>query len=234
MRFTMDDAISTSRDVAGATRDSFNYPKLRYLERKRVRCESCQFRDAWAKASFIGGFLGRPGAELLFELAAAVPASQDIVEVGSYLGRSAAFLALGAGPGRMVHAVDHHAHCLNTSKLFQVHMEELDVAERVEAVRMVSAEAASCYKGRPIGLLFVDAEHTEDAVFEDGRMWSAHLAPGGFVAFDDIGMPEVARGVKRLVSDGVLPEITGRVGKIGLCGPSLGWPERVRAIAINA
>lgn len=234
MRFTMDDAISVSRDVAGAARDSLSYPKLRYLERKRVRCESYQFREAWAKASFIGGWLGRPGAELLFELAAAVPAGHDIVEIGSYLGRSAAFLALGAGPGRAVHAVDHHAHVLDTYKLFQIHMEELDLADRVEALSMVSAKAASSYEGRPIGLLFVDAEHTEEAVYEDGRLWSAHLAPGGFVAFDDMGMPGVARGVRRLVSDGVVPEIVGRLGKIGICGPSIGWPERVRVIAGEA
>ncbi len=151
--------------------------------------------------------------------------------MGSYLGRSAAFLALGASPRCTVHTVDNHDHGTTTAKLFSMHMEELGVADGVDPQWVPSVEGAHSYKGRPVGLLFVDAEHTETAVVEDGQVWSMHLAPGGFVAFDDIKRPEVVRGVKRLASDGVLPDILGRVGKIGLCGPVARWPERVRAIA---
>lgn len=171
---------------------------------------------------------------MLFELAAAVHPGQDIVELGSYVGRSAAFLALGASPGCTVHAVDHHDPCANTAKLFSIHIEGLGMSDKVDTHWMASVEGARSYKGRPVGLLFVDAEHTEEAVLEDGRAWAAHLVPGGFVAFDDIKIPGVARGAKRLASEGVLPEIVGRVGKIGLCGPVGRWPERVRAIATQS
>lgn len=230
----LQDTGSAIHDAPRVARETLDFPRGRYLERRRLRGESLQFGNAWAKASFIGGFLRRPEAELLFEFAAAVPAERDIVEIGSYLGRSAAFLALGAGPGRMVHAIDHHAHSLDTWKLLHVHMQELGLADRVEAHHAISVVAARSYRGKPIGLLFVDAEHTEKAVYEDGREWAAQLAPGGFVLFDDINLPGVARGVGRLVADGVLPEIAGHVGKIGVAGPVAAWPDRVRVIARNA
>lgn len=241
MQFSLSQARSATHDVLGVAHETLLFPRQRYLERRRLRTESPQFADAWAKASFIGGWLGRPGAELLFELATAVPSGQDIIEVGSYLGRSTTFLALGARPGVTVHAVDPHdeeltsastgASMLNTANLFRIHMEEVGVADRVQAHRMVSLEAAASYQGEPIGLLFVDATHTEDAVVEDGRAWSAHLASGCQVAFDDITTPAVRRGVNRLAEDGAFPRVSGVVGKIGLCGPPESWPPRVRAVA---
>jgi len=239
--FDLSHARTATHDVLGVAHETLRFPKERYIERRRLRTESRQFAEAWAKASFIGGWLGRPGAELLFELAGAVPAGQDIVELGSYLGRSTTFLALGAVPGVTVHAVDPHdeeltrastgASLLNTANLFRIHIEEVGVADRVQAHRMVSLEAAGSYRGRPVGLLFVDATHTDEAVIEDGRAWSPRLAPGCLVAFDDITTPAVRRGVNRLADDGAIPRIAGRVGKIGLCGPPECWPARVRAVA---
>jgi predicted O-methyltransferase YrrM len=236
-------ARTEAHDLLAVARESINFPKDRYLERRRLRTESQRFTEAWAKASFIGGWLGRPGAELLFELAGAVSCGQDIVELGSYLGRSTAFLAMGADSGITVHAVDPHdqeltrattgASLTNTGSLFRIHMEEVGVADHVEAHEEVSLEASQSYKGKPLGLLFVDATHTEEAVIEDGRAWSAHAAPGCLVSFDDINTPAVRKGVTRLVDDGVIPRIAGRVGKIGICGPPDNWPERVRSIAIR-
>ena len=112
-------------------------------------------------------------------------------------------------------------------------MDEVGVADRVCAHRQVSLDAARTYAGRPIGLLFVDATHTEEAVVEDGRAWSAHLAPGCLVSFDDINTPAVKKGVKRLVDEGVIPSLAGRVGKIGLCGSPEHWPARAASVAVR-
>ncbi len=151
-------ARTEAHDLLGVARESINFPKDRYLERRRLRTESHRFAEAWAKASFIGGWLGRPGAELLFELAGAVSREQDIVELGSYLGRSTAFLAMGAGSGTTVHAVDPHdqeltrvttgASLTNTATLFRIHMEEVGVADHVEAHEEVSLEASQSYRGK--------------------------------------------------------------------------------------
>ena len=150
---------------------------------------------------------------MLFELAASVPSGQDIVEVGSYLGRSTAFIGLAAGPGCTVHAVDPL-----TSEQFLGNMEKVGVADKLERHTATSVVAARSYKGRPVGLLFVDAIHTERAVLEDGQLSSTHLAAGCLVAFDDVNRPTVMKAVQRLVADGVMPEFVGHVGKVAVSG----------------
>jgi predicted O-methyltransferase YrrM len=232
---------AAAEDLAGATRESLGFAQRDYLERRRLRSESDRFKKAWDKASFIGGWLRRPEAELLFELAAAVAPDRDIVEVGSYLGRSTAFLGQGAGAGPTIHAVDPHnrgrlqpgemVEVIDTSKQFLQNMAEVGVSDRVEAHIEVSVDAARSYDGRPIGLLFIDARHTEEAVYEDGSVWAPHLAAGALIAFDDIDKVKVRRGVTRLVADGVVPAIAGHVGKIGVCGPRDRWPARVQTIS---
>ncbi|HXQ90762.1 MAG TPA: class I SAM-dependent methyltransferase [Acidimicrobiales bacterium] len=239
MRIGLRDLRNTAEDAIGATYRGLSAAQWNYLERRRRRGESVLFSDTFARASFIGGWLARDEAELLFEIAGAVPAGHDIVEIGSYLGRSTAFLATGAGPGATVHAVDPHTSgCLqlgsgegiDTSKQFQRNVAKVGVEDRVEAHITVSVDAARSYQGRPVGLLFVDGNHSEKAVLDDGREWSPHMAPGSFIAFDDISWHGVASGVQRLVAEGVVAPIAGRVGKIGLCGPAERWPARVRAI----
>ncbi len=232
-------------DALGALYRGMSAARQNFLERRRLRGESPQFSAAFARASFIGGWLSRAEAELLFELAAAVPPGQDIVEIGSYLGRSTAFLALGAGPGRTVHAVDPHTsgrlqlvkgEPIDTSGQFRRNMADIGASDHVETHVARSVEVAQSYGGRPVGLLFIDGNHSEEAVFADGREWSVHLAPQCLVAFDDIAWTGVDKGVARLVAQGTLPRIDGRVGKIGVCGPPSRWPPRVRAIArpVNA
>ncbi len=231
----VDDAVGATYSGLSAARDGF-------AERRRRRGESAAFEAAFARASFISGWLNRKEAELLFELASTVPPGQDIVEVGSYLGRSTAFLAQGASAaGVTVHAVDpfdggqlqlvSREENFDTSKQFWRNMREIGVAERVEAHVTTSTSAAASYVGRPVGLLFVDGNHSEKAVYADGSGWAPHLAPRCLLAFDDIGWQGVTRGLHRLCADGVLPPIAGRVDKIGLCGPADLWPERVRTLA---
>jgi predicted O-methyltransferase YrrM len=241
MRARLHDFTSRAEDLLGAGYRGLSAARVSYRERRRRRSEAPAFSAAFARASFIGGWLAREEAELLYELAAAVPEGRDIVEVGSYLGRSTAFLAQGAGAGRTVHAVDPHTSGslqlragpgLDTFPQFQRNMAAIDVADRVEPHVTVSAQAAAEYGGRPVGLLFVDGNHSERAVVEDGQAWAPHLADGCFVAFDDFAWSGVRAGLARLVADGVVPALAGRVGKIGICGPAAAWPARVRAIAM--
>ena len=237
------EARALAQDAIGAVYRGVSAARQNFMERRRLRGESPQFTAAFGRASFIGGWLARSEAELLFELAGSVPTGQDVVEIGSYLGRSTAFLALGAGPGRTVHAVDPFSsghlqlvkgEPMDTSKQFTRNMDEIGVLDRVEMHVARSVEAARSYRGRPVGLLFIDANHSERAVYEDGSEWSSHLAPECIVAFDDISWDGVTKGVRRLVAEGTLSAIAGRVGRIGLCGPEEQWPRRVRAIASPA
>jgi predicted O-methyltransferase YrrM len=211
-----------------------------YRERRYLRGESPTFRRAAERASFISGMMSRRETECLFELAGAVPAGRDIVEIGSYLGRSTAYLGLGLAFECHVHAVDpfengflqlKHGQRYDTFDQFRRNMHMVGLDETVVPHAGDSTKVAHHYDGKPIGLLFIDGDHSEDGVVADAVAWKPHLASGCLVAFDDIEWTGVSAGLRRLVQEGVVSPLAGRVGKVGLCGPAAAWPDRVKQLA---
>ena len=151
----------------------------------------------------VPGHLPEPIGERLAEQAAAVPADQAIVEVGSYLGRSTCYLASGAAQGHGAHvwAVDawdlprpehgpgsgarERFGLPETRRAFLDHLQACGVAGRVTAIQAFSVDAAKDWDGPPVGLLFLDGDHSHAAVKADWQAWKPHLAEGAAVAFDD-------------------------------------------------
>lgn len=136
---------------------------------------------------------------LLAHYASQVPTERAIVEVGSYLGRSTCFLAWGAsrGEGAHVWAVDpwdlpgnkdakrHPFTATATRTSFGEHVAACGFADRVTPVQAFSTAAAVAWDGPRIGLLYIDAVHTYEAVKADFEAWTPHLTDGAVVAFDD-------------------------------------------------
>lgn len=136
----------------------------------------------------------------LRQLAAAVPADQEIVELGAYQGQSTGWLLLGAqdGHGAHVTTVDpwerRTDRWLGWSSLFatagrafQAHMRDVGASDATLAARQgFAAQVAAEWYG-PVGLLFHDAGHGADEVEADLRAWLPHLAEGAVVALHDAG-----------------------------------------------
>src|SRR2546421_2512970 len=111
--------------------------------------EDPAFRAAWEVCVSVPGWLDRDAARLLFGLAAHGERNGCVVEIGSYLGRSTILLAVASG--ERVVAVDPHAGELvageseipaDTFPLFLRNVEAAGVADRVDARRQTSLEAA--------------------------------------------------------------------------------------------
>jgi predicted O-methyltransferase YrrM len=227
----------SARAGAAVARDTFR-------ESRRRATEAPSFSSAADRAESIHGWLSRAEAELLFHLAARVEPGQVVVEIGSFLGRSTAHIALAVADGVPVYAIDPHTgdktwverfsiRDADTSPAFRRNMTQVGVESRVHAVVATSADAAAQWtEERPIGLLFIDGWHSSDAVFEDGSLWLPRLAAGGCVVFDDWASPEVWDGMMRLRSAGVLTQpALGFVGKDLLCGPpDLALPVRLNRV----
>jgi hypothetical protein len=63
---------------------------------------------------------------------------------------------------------------------------------------------------KPVGLLFVDGDHTYEGARRDIEAWAPHLAPGATIAVDDYHHPDwpgVAEAVDALVAEGVLAPV---------------------------
>ena len=147
-----------------------------------------------------------------------VPAG-DIVEIGSWWGRSAALFTLlshhhGQGPvlcvdpwrldalPQGVDVLDRASAAMDLDealRIFEINLAPI-AGGRVNYLRATSAEAVGRYGpgmtveteafGRTaytgaIALLHIDGNHSFDRVHEDCALWTPHMAPGGWVVFDD-------------------------------------------------
>lgn len=174
----------------------------------------------------VQGFLYDLEGYTLLQLAAYGEGIGAIVEIGSYMGRSTAFLAAGAKrTGReKVYAVDHFkgspehqrgehfaTPVLETEGTtfgrFQANLQRLGLSDQVVPIRSSSAEAAANWQG-PIRLLFIDGDHAYDAVRRDYHLWSPFVVSSGYVSFHDVGeITDVTRFYKELTDTRVLQEL---------------------------
>jgi predicted O-methyltransferase YrrM len=171
----------------------------------------------------VDGWLSRAEEAILFRLARSVPSDQAIVELGSWLGRSTVLLggASRTGNGAAIFAVDffraadEHRAFLESRvgvvardylDAFQENMRRAGVADRITPIRSDTAAAGERWAGPPVGLLFLDGDHTYPAVCRDWVSWRGHLAPRARIAFHDYANPsyDVTRFVDEQVAAGRL------------------------------
>jgi predicted O-methyltransferase YrrM len=152
--------------------------------------QTCE--DVQRIASSIDGWLSNAQGCALFRAAAATTGKGLIVEIGSWKGRSTAWLAAGARlSGAKVYAVDPHTRSREdpdavTLEEFRANMARAGLADHVEALVMTSTEAAHSIPG-PVELLFIDGDHSYDGVRQDVALWLPRLVDGGTVMFHDVG-----------------------------------------------
>lgn len=153
----------------------------------------------------IPGFLfANEGEELL---RVAESCRGNVIEIGSFKGKSTAFLAAGcrnSGVGTVL-AVDHFRGSPehkadpdikadgSTFPTFWRHIKDAGLAGHVIAIAAESHKAAWFCKLRA-HLLFIDGDHS--AIEDDYTAWIGKIEPGGFVCFHDYEnneFPEVTR-----------------------------------------
>jgi len=147
----------------------------------------------------IEGWLGDDEGYLLYLLARDANGAGAIVEIGSWMGRSTAWLAAGSmAAGREhVYAVDlfdggpmlKHLEVIRqegtTYHRFVENLEQLGLFDHVEPIVGDSQEAARNWTGGDVRLLFIDGNHDYAAVKADFELWTRHMPAGGIVVFDD-------------------------------------------------
>jgi methyltransferase family protein len=154
--------------------------------------------DALRALEAVEGWLTDAQARRLWERARALEPPARIVELGSYRGRSAIVLARAARAGVGVVAVDPHAgndrgpRQLRGSAAegeldnvaFHANLERAGVANRVEHVRLSSADALEALSGQA-ELLYVDAAHRYGRARDDLARWGERVPPGGALLVHD-------------------------------------------------
>lgn len=151
-----------------------------------------------AQLDTIFGFLWAEERRRLAYLASQVPAHLPIVELGSLMGLSTAYLAFGsrAGHGARVYAVDNWVGLSppgspsdpNLRTSFYETIARFGLGDIVEPIEADTREAARSWSG-DIGLLFIDAAHDYESEKGDFVAWVPFLAEGGRVLIHDCEWP---------------------------------------------
>ncbi|NLI80861.1 MAG: class I SAM-dependent methyltransferase [Deltaproteobacteria bacterium] len=144
----------------------------------------------------------------LYWLASQQPAGSILVEVGSYLGASACFLAAGAlevEGGARLHCVDtwrNHAMSEGVRDTWREFQRNTQIySSQIVVHRGLSTEVAKCFPGE-IQLLFLDGDHSYEGCRNDVVAWLPHLKKGGLLVMHDYAWAE---GVQRVVREMVKP-----------------------------
>jgi predicted O-methyltransferase YrrM len=129
------------------------------------------------------------------------------VEVGSFLGKSAVYMAveiINSGKNIKFDCIDHWEGSEEHSDNDKVNLETLyeDFLKNIEPVKgvinpikMSSIESSKLYKPNSLDFIFIDASHDTQSVREDLTYWMPRIKEDGIIAGDDINNAEVASAV---------------------------------------
>jgi predicted O-methyltransferase YrrM len=160
------------------------------------------------------GFMPVDEGLALCATAAAYAGVGPVLEVGSYCGKSAIYLAAGArSAGQQVITVDHHrgseehqpgweyhdpglvdpaAGRVDTLPRLRATLVSAGLEDDVIAIVGRSADVARLWR-TPLGMLFIDGGHTDAAAQRDYEGWVPWVAHGGALAIHDV-FPDPADG----------------------------------------
>ena len=160
------------------------------------------------KIEQIEGHLSRNEGLFLHSLISHNVKDPSIVEIGSWQGRSTAWLSTALqneNSNGQVYAVDHgigdpEAGILNTKDIFVNNMKRLSLDKYVTHIFKRSEDALTEWT-KDINILFIDGGHDYVDVKKDIQ-WEKYLVEGGLIAFHDVLNP--AEGPVRIVIERII------------------------------
>ena len=153
------------------------------------------------------GFMPEDEGLALYEAGLRGAKTGPLLEIGSYCGKSAIYLGAAAqAQGTVLYSIDHHRGSeeqqpgeefhdprlvdpatgeVDTLPFFRRAIESADLNNVVIAIVAASTTVARHWE-TPLGLVFVDGGHSEEAARADYEGWAPHLVPGGILAIHDV------------------------------------------------
>ena len=153
------------------------------------------------------GFMPEDEGLALYETGLRAAKVGPLLEIGSYCGKSAVYLGAAAQElGTVLYSIDHHRGSeeqqpgeefhdprlidtetgrIDTLPLFRKTIAQAGLEQHVIAVVGDSAMVARHWS-TPLGLVFIDGGHTEEAVRSDYESWTPSLLDGGLLAIHDV------------------------------------------------
>ena len=115
------------------------------------------------------------------------------LEIGSYQGVSASRIAAAMDDEGILYCVDpwppSKAGTNSCYSIFERNIERARLGERIRAIRVVSSQAAQLIPG-DLDFVFIDGDHSWQAVQTDWEIAREKVRPGGIVCLHDALIPD--------------------------------------------
>lgn len=146
--------------------------------------------------------------DLLSSYASKIQSGNAIVEIGSYLGASTRYLLMGSAHASV------QVFCIDTWNNETMPDGKRDTMSeflanisphenRINIIRCNSRMLGTISTGMPIGLAFLDGDHSYDCVKSDFHLIDESLIKNGYIAFHDVTyFTGVAKLVGEIISEG--------------------------------
>jgi predicted O-methyltransferase YrrM len=155
----------------------------------------------------IKGFLAPEEGEALAASAREAGQLGPVLEIGTYCGKSAVYIAPAAAEsGSILFTLDHHRGSeehqpgegyhdpelvdpqtgrFDTLPTLRRNLEAAGLEEKIVVLVGRSGHLAAHWR-TPLGMLFIDGGHSREAALIDYRGWAGHVLPGGVLAIHDV------------------------------------------------
>lgn len=161
------------------------------------------------RALEIQKLMPHPGAHEFEWLAETVKDCQRIVEVGSFIGASTRAMLDNSNAhiwciDSWCGGLDTSYGCVPTNKDYQLFLKHInDVRDRVTILKMYSNDAAGLLPDNCFDMVYIDADHSYNAVRFDILHYAPLVRPGGILCGHDYEevRPGLIQAVKELITD---------------------------------
>jgi len=165
----------------------------------------------------IPGMITPQAGKFLYTLCYMQSIEGDVVEIGSWQGRSSTFLARAVKESKNgnFYAIDHFGGNVGKESFYEVdgtlnglkdnfnhNISKFGLSDVVHLLDMRNTEAAKQLEENTIRFLFIDGDHTKEGVRRDIELFFPRLIKGSIVVFDDYfeGFPGLVEAVDELLA----------------------------------
>jgi predicted O-methyltransferase YrrM len=147
----------------------------------------------------------------LYEISKTVSSKNCIVEIGANLGRSTCILGAGShnGNNALVYSIDlwnipdsNRKAKYQADTTFEKYKHYLQLMKVNDIVMFLRGNSAVIGKtwNTPIGMLFLDGDHSYEGVKKDFELYSSHVVKNGWILFHDYNkaFPDVIQFVEEI------------------------------------
>lgn len=164
----------------------------------------------------IEGFFGLEDFVFYQKIVEHTNTNSHIVEIGSYKGRSSAFMAveiinskknikldcvdtwLGSPEHQQSQVYEDQA--IIDNRLYEVFLKNMEPVNGIfKPIRKNSVEASRDYQDRTLDLVFIDADHEYESVCADIQAWKPKIKSRGIISGHDWHHPPIKRAVHELL-----------------------------------